>query len=87
MLGRSMTAAGVAVAEWVKRNPSGPRISSRKRILDIGLRTWAQTVLRLRPRFRMQKFIAATLVQPMLRYGLARAKSMATRKTLPFVQE
>ncbi len=73
MLGRFNDGGGVAVAEWVKRN-LGPDFKP-KRILDIGCGL-GHNVLPIAQAFPDADVVAVDVGAPMLRYGLARAKSM-----------
>lgn len=83
MLGRYNDGGGVAVAEWVKRN-MGPDFKP-KRILDIGCGL-GHNVLPIAEAFPGAEVIAVDVGAPMLRYGLARAKSMGI-ENVTFVQD
>lgn len=72
MLGRFNDGGGVAVAEWVARNLPDFK---PKRILDIGCGL-GHNVLPIAEAFPDAEIIAVDAGAPMLRYGLARAKSM-----------
>ncbi|MCA8892357.1 methyltransferase domain-containing protein [Hyphomonas sp.] len=83
MLGRYNDGGGVAVAEWVKRN-MGPDFKP-KRILDIGC-GMGHNVLPIAAAFPDAEIIAVDVGAPMLRYGLARAKTMGI-ENVTFVQD
>jgi ubiquinone/menaquinone biosynthesis C-methylase UbiE len=83
MLGRFNDSGGVAVAEWVKRN-LGPDFKP-KRILDIGCGL-GHNVLPIAAAFPDAEVVAVDVGAPMLRYGLARAKSMGI-ENVTFVQD
>lgn len=72
MLGRYNDGGGVAVAEWVKANLPD---FAPKRILDIGCGL-GHNVLPLAQAFPDAEIIAVDAGAPMLRYGLARAKTL-----------
>lgn len=72
MLGRFNDGGGVAVAEWVAKNLPDFK---PKRILDIGCGL-GHNVLPIAAAFPDAEVIAVDAGAPMLRYGLARAKSM-----------
>jgi ubiquinone/menaquinone biosynthesis C-methylase UbiE len=72
MLGRYNDGGGVAVAEWVKKNLPD---FAPKRILDIGAGL-GHNVLPIAAMFPDAEVIAVDAGAPMLRYGLARAKTM-----------
>lgn len=72
MLGRFNDGGGVAVAQWVKKNLPGFK---PKRILDIGCGL-GHNVLPIAEAFPKAEIIAVDVGAPMLRYGLARAKTM-----------
>ncbi len=72
MLGRFNDGGGVAVAEWVAKNL--PDFKPR-RILDIGCGL-GHNVLPIAAAFPDAEVIGVDAGAPMLRYGLARAKSM-----------
>lgn len=73
MLGRYNDGGGVAVAEWV-RDSLGPDFQP-KRILDMGAGL-GHNVLPLAAAFPNAEIIAVDAAGPMLRYGLARAKTL-----------
>ena len=81
LLGRYSDGGGRAVAEWVKRNM--PDFAPRD-ILEIGA-TLGQSTLPLAKAFPGAQVIAVDLGAPMLRYGLARAKSLGV-DNVSFVQ-
>jgi SAM-dependent methyltransferase len=81
MLGRFNDGGGVAVAQWVKKNLPGFK---PKRILDLGCGL-GHNVLPIAQAFPDAQIIAVDVGAPMLRYGLARAKSMAV-ENVAFVQ-
>lgn len=83
MLGRFNDGGGVAVAEWVKRN-LGPDFKP-KRILDIGCGL-GHNVLPIAAAFPEAEVIAVDVGAPMLRYGLARAKSLGI-ENVTFIQD
>lgn len=83
MLGRFNDGGGVAVAEWVKRN-LGPDFKP-KRILDIGCGL-GHNVLPIAAAFPDAEIIAVDVGAPMLRYGLARAKSLGI-ENVTFLQD
>jgi ubiquinone/menaquinone biosynthesis C-methylase UbiE len=72
LLGRWSDGGGRAVVDWVKQNR--PDFAPR-RILDIGA-TLGHNVLPIAAAFPKAEVIAVDLGAPMLRYGLARAKSL-----------
>ncbi len=72
MLGRYNDGGGVAVAQWVARNLPDFR---PKRILDIGCGL-GHNVLPIAAAFPDAEVVAVDAGAPMLRYGLARAKTM-----------
>lgn len=72
MLGRYSDGGGHAVVQWVKRN--WPDFQP-KRILDIGC-TLGHNLLPLAAAFPDAEVVGVDVGAPMLRYGLARAKSM-----------
>ena len=72
MLGRFNDGGGVAVAKWVEKNLTDFR---PKRILDIGCGL-GHNVLPIAAAFPDAEVIAVDVGAPMLRYGLARAKTM-----------
>lgn len=82
MLGRYNDGGGVAVAEWAKRT-LGPDFKP-KRILDIGCGL-GHNVLPIAEAFPDAEIVAVDVGAPMLRYGLARAKSMGI-ENVTFVQ-
>lgn len=73
MLGRYNDGGGVAVAEWVKENLGAD--FKPKRILDMGAGL-GHNVLPIAEAFPDAEVIAVDAAGPMLRYGLARAKTM-----------
>jgi SAM-dependent methyltransferase len=75
MLGRYNDGGGVAVAQWVKNNLPGFR---PKRILDLGAGL-GHNVLPIAEAFPKADIVAVDVAAPMLRYGLARAKSMGVK--------
>ncbi|WP_397416643.1 class I SAM-dependent methyltransferase [Phenylobacterium sp.] len=81
MLGRFSDGGGHAVAQWVRKNL--PDFKPR-RILDIGA-TLGQNVIPIAQAFPDAEVIALDVGGPMLRYGLARAKSMGV-ENVRFVQ-
>lgn len=72
MLGRYNDGGGVAVAQWVKQNLPD---FQPKRILDIGCGL-GHNVLPIAQAYPDAEIIAADAGGPMLRYGLARAKTL-----------
>jgi len=72
MLGRYNDGGGAAVAEWVAENMPGLK---PRRILDIGCGL-GHNVLPIAAAFPDAEIIAVDAGAPMLRYGLARAKTM-----------
>lgn len=72
MLGRFNDGGGVAVAQWVRKNM--PDLKPR-RILDIGCGL-GHNVVPLAEAFPTAEIVAVDAGAPMLRYGLARAKTM-----------
>lgn len=83
MLGRFNDGGGVAVAEWVKQT-FGEDFKP-KRILDIGAGL-GHNVLPIAAAFPDAEVIAVDAGAPMLRYGLARAKSMGI-ENVTFIQD
>lgn len=83
MLGRFNDGGGVAVAEWVKSN-LGPDFKP-KRILDIGCGL-GHNVLPIAAAFPDAEVVAVDVGAPMLRYGLARAKSLGI-ENVTFIQD
>lgn len=81
MLGRFSDGGGQAVVQWVKRNL--PDFKPR-RILDIGS-TLGHNVVPIALAFPEAEVIAVDVGAPMLRYGLARAKSLGA-ENIRFVQ-
>ncbi len=81
MLGRFNDGGGVAVAKWVKENLPAFK---PKRILDIGCGL-GHNVLPIAEAFPDAEIVAVDAGAPMLRYGLARAKSMGV-ENVTFVQ-
>ncbi|MEM9705276.1 MAG: class I SAM-dependent methyltransferase [Pseudomonadota bacterium] len=81
MLGRFNDGGGVAVARWVKKNLPDFR---PKRILDLGCGL-GHNVLPIAEAFPDAEIVAVDVGAPMLRYGLARAKTMGT-ENVTFVQ-
>jgi ubiquinone/menaquinone biosynthesis C-methylase UbiE len=72
LLGRWSDGGGRAIVDWVKREKPAFK---PKRILDIGA-TLGHNVLPIAAAFPDAEVIALDVGAPMLRYGLARAKSM-----------
>ena len=72
MLGRFNDGGGAAVVEWVKKNLPDFK---PKRILDLGAGL-GHNVLPIAAAFPEAEVVAVDVGAPMLRYGLARAKSM-----------
>jgi ubiquinone/menaquinone biosynthesis C-methylase UbiE len=81
MLGRFNDGGGVAVAQWVAKNLPDFK---PKRILDMGAGL-GHNVLPLAAAFPDAEVIAIDAGAPMLRYGLARAKSLGI-ENVTFVQ-
>ena len=81
MLGRYNDGGGVAVAQWVEKNLPDFK---PKRILDIGAGL-GHNVLPIAQAFPDAEVIAVDAGAPMLRYGLARAKSMGI-ECVTFIQ-
>ena len=81
MLGRFNDGGGQAVAAWVKKNLPDFR---PKRILDLGAGL-GHNVLPIAAAFPDAEVVAVDVGAPMLRYGLARAKSMGI-DNVTFVQ-
>ena len=81
MLGRYNDGGGVAVAQWVQQNLPDFK---PKRILDIGAGL-GHNVLPIAEAFPDAEVIAVDAGAPMLRYGLARAKTMGI-ENVTFVQ-
>ncbi len=81
MLGRYNDGGGVAVAKWVKENMPD---FNPKRILDIGCGL-GHNVLPIAEAFPDAEIVAVDVGAPMLRYGLARAKTMGV-DNVRFVQ-
>jgi SAM-dependent methyltransferase len=81
MLGRYNDGGGVAVAKWVKENL--PDFKPR-RILDLGCGL-GHNVLPIAEAFPKSEVIAVDVAAPMLRYGLARAKTLGV-ENVTFVQ-
>ncbi len=81
MLGRYNDGGGVAVAQWVQQNL--PEFKP-KRILDIGAGL-GHNVLPIAEAFPDAEVIAVDAGAPMLRYGLARAKTMGI-ENVTFIQ-
>ncbi|MBY0423451.1 MAG: class I SAM-dependent methyltransferase [Parvularculaceae bacterium] len=75
MLGRFNDGGGVAVAQWVKKNLPGFK---PKRILDIGCGL-GHNVLPIAAAYPKAEVVAVDVGAPMLRYGLARAKTMGVQ--------
>ncbi len=80
-LGRYSDGGGVAVAAWVKANLPGFK---PRRILDLGCGL-GHNVLPIAQAFPDAEVIAVDIGAPMLRYGLARAKSLRV-DNVSFVQ-
>ncbi|MBI1392774.1 MAG: methyltransferase domain-containing protein [Alphaproteobacteria bacterium] len=81
MLGRFNDGGGIAVARWVKRNFPDFRPA---RILDIGCGL-GHNVLPIAEAYPDAEVIAVDVGAPMLRYGLARARTMGV-DNVTFVQ-
>lgn len=81
MLGRYNDGGGVAVAQWVQQNLPDFK---PKRILDIGAGL-GHNVLPIAEAFPDAEIIAVDAGAPMLRYGLARAKTMGI-ENVTFIQ-
>ncbi len=81
MLGRFNDGGGVAVAQWVAKNLPDFK---PKRILDIGAGL-GHNVLPIAAAFPDAEVVAVDAGAPMLRYGLARAKSLGI-ENVEFVQ-
>ncbi len=81
MLGRYSDGGGQAVARWVARNLPDFK---PKRILDMGCGL-GHNVLPLAQAFPEAEVVAVDVGAPMLRYGLARAKSLGV-ENVTFVQ-
>ncbi|GGY38572.1 class I SAM-dependent methyltransferase [Parvularcula lutaonensis] len=81
MLGRFNDGGGVAVAQWVKQNLPD---FAPKRILDLGCGL-GHNVLPIAAAFPDAEVIGIDAGAPMLRYGLARAKSMGI-ENVRFIQ-
>lgn len=81
MLGRFNDGGGVAVAEWVRANLKGFK---PRRVLDLGCGL-GHNVLPIAQSFPKAEIVAVDVAAPMLRYGLARAKSMGV-ENVTFVQ-
>lgn len=81
MLGRFNDGGGVAVAQWVKKNLPDFK---PKRILDLGCGL-GHNVLPIAAAFPKAEVVAVDVGAPMLRYGLARAKTMGV-DNVAFVQ-
>jgi SAM-dependent methyltransferase len=81
MLGAFNDGGGVAVAKWVKEHL---RSFKPKRILDLGCGL-GHNVLPIAEAFPDAEIVAVDVGAPMLRYGLARAKSMGI-ENVTFVQ-
>ncbi|MEM9169131.1 MAG: class I SAM-dependent methyltransferase [Pseudomonadota bacterium] len=81
MLGRFNDGGGVAVARWVKKNLPD---FEPKRILDIGCGL-GHNVLPIAAAYPDAEVIAVDVGAPMLRYGLARAKTLGV-DNVAFVQ-
>lgn len=82
MLGRFNDGGGVAVAQWVKKNLGSD--FKPKRILDMGCGL-GHNVLPIAEAFPDAEIIAVDAGAPMLRYGLARAKTMGI-ENVTFIQ-
>lgn len=81
MLGRFNDGGGVAVAQWVKQNMPDFK---PKRILDIGCGL-GHNVVPLAQAYPDAEIVAVDAGAPMLRYGLARAKSLGV-DNITFIQ-
>ena len=81
MLGRFNDGGGVAVAQWVQQNLPDFK---PKRILDLGAGL-GHNVLPIAEAFPDAEVIAVDAGAPMLRYGLARAKTMGI-ENVTFIQ-
>jgi SAM-dependent methyltransferase len=81
MLGRYSDGGGHAVVQWVRRNLPG---FEPRRILDIGA-TLGHSVLPIAAAFPDAEVIAVDVSVPVLRYALARARSLGVHN-IRFVQ-
>ena len=81
MLGRFNDGGGIAVAQWVKKNLPDFK---PKRVLDLGAGL-GHNVLPLAQAFPDAEFFAVDAGAPMLRYGLARAKTLGI-ENVRFIQ-
>lgn len=81
MLGRYSDGGGHAVVQWIRKNLPD---FAPKRILDIGA-TLGQNVIPIAQAFPNAEVVAVDVGAPVLRYGLARAKSMGV-ENVRFVQ-
>ena len=81
MLGQFNDGGGQAVVKWVKENLKGFK---PKRILDLGCGL-GHNVVPIALAFPDAEIVAVDVGAPMLRYGLARAKSLGA-KNITFVQ-
>jgi SAM-dependent methyltransferase len=81
LLGRYSDGGGHAVVQWVRRNLPG---FQPRRILDIGA-TVGHSVLPIAQAFPDAEIIAIDVAAPVLRYALARAKSLGVHN-ISFVQ-
>lgn len=81
LLGRYSDGGGQAVVQWVRRHLPAFR---PKRILDIGA-TIGQSALPIAAAFPEAEVVAVDVAAPVLRYGLARAKSLGVAN-IRFVQ-
>jgi SAM-dependent methyltransferase len=81
LLGRWSDGGGRAIVDWVRREKPG---FAPKRILDIGA-TLGHNVLPIAQAFPEAEVIALDVGGPMLRYGMARAKSLGV-DNIRFVQ-
>jgi ubiquinone/menaquinone biosynthesis C-methylase UbiE len=80
-LGRFNDGGGQAIARWVRKNLPG---FEPKRILDLGAGL-GHNVLPIAQAFPNAEVVAADVAAPMLRYGLARAKTLGV-ENVTFVQ-
>jgi SAM-dependent methyltransferase len=81
LLGRYSDGGGHALVKWVRQNLEGFR---PRRILEIGA-TLGHSLLPIAEAFPEAEIVAVDLGAPMLRYGLARAKSLGV-ENVRFVQ-
>lgn len=81
MLGRNSDGGGHAVVQWMKRNHPGFKPN---RILDIGA-TLGHNIVPIAQAYPDAEVVAVDVGAPMLRYALARAKSLGV-ENIRFVQ-